>query len=891
MERKTSQGMSRKVPALPAMAPSTDSKSQGAFSRGLAMLPGRSGKAKQEALAARSALEAAEATVAELEAQLITANEDARRMGMEAQETKSTLEETISLLEEELEQAKQELSQRAERAEAQCGRLTQELSSEKEASERAREEAQGAAVVANERLSKMEVQRKEAEQRALTAESKIDLLEEELSRERASRQAALAEAKQSSAAELAATRDEAARKLDALAAELDAAQLSAQEATRAAATVLDSEREASRRALADAEAGAIAQVASVASLHEAALAAAQAETATLKARLQAAEAELTARRQELNQQMQLTKAEVAKPRSTSEGDTAQKSILADRAANLEVELARVRTRYEEQLTASQQEMEAARAAAESSRAALSGQLEVQRSKLEAMAHELELARKEADSARAAAAELQMQSDSAKLAARSVATLRDDSAAAIAREELAALAEAKRSLEDEILGLQQTLQQERKAAREASAAAAAKLLAETDAAETATSRASAAEREARKYAADLAKLQQANCSLTAEKAALEQELAAMRASTSAIQVTASSQSDPNLASVRCELEAQLADAREAGRDAIMMVCRHILRAEHAAETTLETLLQRAAIMAASAGESEGRRSTGKSGVSTHAAALFAEGKAANSAGDHWRASQLFEHAYIAHPRLAFLLSAANMYVKLHQPELAAAVYRYVTEHADASSNEKEMAERKLAEAETARKLLEDRLAKVLKTPVSLASAGKRMDAHESGSDDDDDDPFASEELILERRLSKRLAGFLVNGSTAGNDGSSASSLEKQLERAQIELRKATLAKAQALADKAAVERELAQQHKLNRRARASQLALQEVATALEVKLAAQAADAPAELRSGDEMMRVVLQEQAGQIVELQRRIEELEAQLKFHTGALDIDGSM
>lgn len=79
-----------------------------------------------------------------------------------------------------------------------------------------------------------------------------------------------------------------------------------------------------------------------------------------------------------------------------------------------------------------------------------------------------------------------------------------------------------------------------------------------------------------------------------------------------------------------------------------MCRHVQRSEQAAAATLELLLQRAALAstADAEGGGAGRRAAGKSGVSTHAASLFAEGKAANGAADHWRASQLFEHAYVA-----------------------------------------------------------------------------------------------------------------------------------------------------------------------------------------------------------------------------------------------------
>ena len=58
------------------------------------------------------------------------------------------------------------------------------------------------------------------------------------------------------------------------------------------------------------------------------------------------------------------------------------------------------------------------------------------------------------------------------------------------------------------------------------------------------------------------------------------------------------------------------------------------------------------------------------------ALFAEGKRFNEAGDAWTANELFQHAYVASPRTALLLSIGNMQLKLHQPELAALIYRRV-----------------------------------------------------------------------------------------------------------------------------------------------------------------------------------------------------------------------
>ena len=42
----------------------------------------------------------------------------------------------------------------------------------------------------------------------------------------------------------------------------------------------------------------------------------------------------------------------------------------------------------------------------------------------------------------------------------------------------------------------------------------------------------------------------------------------------------------------------------------------------------------------------------------AEAFFGEGKQHNTAGDFWAAREYFEHAYVAAPRNAFLLSVAD-----------------------------------------------------------------------------------------------------------------------------------------------------------------------------------------------------------------------------------------
>ena len=72
----------------------------------------------------------------------------------------------------------------------------------------------------------------------------------------------------------------------------------------------------------------------------------------------------------------------------------------------------------------------------------------------------------------------------------------------------------------------------------------------------------------------------------------------------------------------------------------------------------------------------------------AEAYFSEGKQHNTAGDFWAARQYFEHAYVAAPRNAFLLSVANMQVKLHEPESAAEIYKQMLEQ-EAGSTEREI----------------------------------------------------------------------------------------------------------------------------------------------------------------------------------------------------------
>jgi len=246
------------------------------------------------------------------------------------------------------------------------------------------------------------------------------------------------------------------------------------------------------------------------------------------------------------------------------------------------------------------------------------------------------------------------------------------------------------------------------------------------------------------------------------------------------------------------------------------------------------------------------------------------------------------------------------LKLHEPELAASLYRHVAEHADASDAEREMAARKLREAEAEGEALERKLSAALCEPVSLSEQVASVhDAagSESDADSEDDDLFGGAELGLERRLCKQLVlmvgeggGGVRRADEAADTAASQAAcrqLEAQVAQLQQDLRKASVARAQALADKASVGRELSQLQKATRRARADHMALKEVATALEVKLAEQSTSAEArgelhrsgsgQMVVGDEMTRTILKQQAEQVVALEERVQELEAELEARGG--------
>ena len=61
------------------------------------------------------------------------------------------------------------------------------------------------------------------------------------------------------------------------------------------------------------------------------------------------------------------------------------------------------------------------------------------------------------------------------------------------------------------------------------------------------------------------------------------------------------------------------------------------------------------------------------LASRADGLFTDGKAANDAGDVEGARKLFEHAFLALPRVAYLLSVANMHLKADAPDVARAFY--------------------------------------------------------------------------------------------------------------------------------------------------------------------------------------------------------------------------
>ena len=91
------------------------------------------------------------------------------------------------------------------------------------------------------------------------------------------------------------------------------------------------------------------------------------------------------------------------------------------------------------------------------------------------------------------------------------------------------------------------------------------------------------------------------------------------------------------------------------------------------------------------------------LASRADGLFTDGKAANDAGDVEGARKLFEHAFLALPRVAYLLSVANMHLKADAPDVARAFYLRVlqTPHSlptpPPTEAEAQMARRKLDEA--------------------------------------------------------------------------------------------------------------------------------------------------------------------------------------------------
>ena len=79
-------------------------------------------------------------------------------------------------------------------------------------------------------------------------------------------------------------------------------------------------------------------------------------------------------------------------------------------------------------------------------------------------------------------------------------------------------------------------------------------------------------------------------------------------------------------------------------------------------------------------------------------LLQRGKEANAASDHRAACACFEAAYALSLRSGMLVSAANMRLKLGQPETAAAMYTWLIGECELSEAERKMATAKLAEAQ-------------------------------------------------------------------------------------------------------------------------------------------------------------------------------------------------
>ena len=109
--------------------------------------------------------------------------------------------------------------------------------------------------------------------------------------------------------------------------------------------------------------------------------------------------------------------------------------------------------------------------------------------------------------------------------------------------------------------------------------------------------------------------------------------------------------------------QLQAAQRSEQGLLTMLSRHLGRRQAHARLSLGVLRRRVALLeAANAARDGDGGARAKAARDKHAAAVaeafFGEGKQHNTAGDFWAAREYFEHAYVAAPRNAFLLSVAN-----------------------------------------------------------------------------------------------------------------------------------------------------------------------------------------------------------------------------------------
>ena len=359
-----------------------------------------------------------------------------------------------------------------------------------------------------------------------------------------------------------------------------------------------------------------------------------------------------------------------------------------------------------------------------------------------------------------------------------------------------------------------------------------------------------------------------------------------------------------------LRARVAEVEASEAALLTLVSRHVGGAQQAASRRLDLLLRRAQLLAAQSTDTGGRapaderaRKRAAKEATARADALFAAGRAANEVGDVWAAAALFEHSYVAAPRVAAMLSVANMALKLGETEAAATFYRHVLDGGDASEPEAAMASRKLKETDDA---LGDVRAAAQRAPDDGAEGG-------GGGG-------AAAELAMERRMRGRLLaevrrlGGGGEGGAAADDASvltlQAELLSLKHECAQLraaapkaaeggaaaaagggpteaELKHARAQLATALAEKAALAREVTQQHKLHKRAKAERLALKEVATRLEVQVATQQAAQQAAAAAGggasaetdeEARFREIMKAQNEVVIELREENERLAAKI-------------